>query len=76
LVGFQLSNGTAKFVTKIGMENVGLLPCVVLVEDGVTKILDPKYYIAIMYPMLKMSQFMKIYTIPRAIQKEAINLFK
>ncbi len=76
LVGFQLSNRTAKFITKIGMENAGLLPYVVLVEDGVAKILDPKYYIAIMYPMLKMSQFMKISTIPGAIQKEAINLFK
>ncbi|MBN2825146.1 MAG: hypothetical protein JXQ76_07485, partial [Campylobacterales bacterium] len=76
LVGFQLSNRTNKFVDKIGTANAGLLPYPILIENGVAKIMDPKYYIALMYPMLKMSQFMKISTIPGAIQKEAINLFK
>jgi len=76
VAGFKLSNRTNKFVKKIGLNNAGLLPYPVLIEDGVAKIMDPKYYIALMYPMLKMSQFMKISTIPGAIQKEAINLFK
>jgi uncharacterized protein (DUF302 family) len=76
VIGFKLSNRTSKFVKKIGYENAGLLPYPILIEDGVAKIMAPKYYIALMYPMLKMSQFMTISTIPGAIQKEAINVLR
>ncbi len=38
--------------------------------------LDPKYYIAVMYPMLKMSQFMKISTVPGAITKDIGKIFR
>ncbi|MEA2028321.1 MAG: hypothetical protein U9N49_05050 [Campylobacterota bacterium] len=76
VVGFKLSKRTAKFVKKIGYHNAALLPYPVLIEDGAAKLIAPKYYIALMYPMLKMSQFMTISTIPGAIQKESINLFK
>jgi len=32
--------------------------------------MDPKYYISYMYPLLQMSQFMKIATIPDAMVKD------
>ncbi|MCH9812351.1 MAG: hypothetical protein K0U47_00200 [Epsilonproteobacteria bacterium] len=76
LLGVKLGKRTSKFIGKIGTENALLLPYPVLLENGVAKILDPKYYIAISYPMLKMSQFMKISTVPGAIQSDCEKLFK
>lgn len=76
IVGMNLTNKTAKFVDKIGEENSALLPYPVLIENNKAFILDPKYYIAIMYPMLKIDQFMTISTIPEAIQKEVKKVFK
>jgi len=76
LVGIKLGNRTKKFIKKTGYNNALLLPYPILLEDGVAKILDPKYYISISYPMLKMAQFMKIATIPGAIQNECENMFK
>jgi uncharacterized protein (DUF302 family) len=76
LVGIELDKRTKKFIKKTGFENALLLPYPVLLENGEAKILDPKYYIAISYPMLKMSQFMKIATVPGAIEKDSIRLFR
>ncbi len=76
LVGVNLGKRTSKFTGKIGTNNALLLPYPVLIENGDVKILDPKYYIAISYPMLKMSQFMKISTVPGAIEKDCKKLFK
>ncbi len=76
LIGFKLGKRTAKFIKKIGTRNAALLPYPLLIEDGKAKILDPKYYIAIMYPALKMSEFMAIATIPGAIEHDANNLFR
>ncbi len=76
VIGIQLSKRTSKFVKKIGYENSGLLPYPILIENGVAKILDPKYYIAVMYPKLKMSQFMTIATIPDAIEKDCGRVFR
>lgn len=76
LLGVQLSKRTNKFIDKIGTQNAGLLPYPVLIENGEAKILDPKYYIALMYPMLKMSQFMTISTVPGAIQKDIDKIFR
>lgn len=76
LIGLQLSSRTTRFIKKAGYTNAGLLPYPILIENGEIKILDPKYYIAIMYPMLKMSQFMKIATVPGAINKEVDRLFR
>jgi uncharacterized protein related to proFAR isomerase len=76
LIGVQLGKRTSKFVKKIGVKNGALLPYPVLIEDGEAKILDPKYYISIMYPMLKMSEFMTISTVPGAIQLDCENLFR
>jgi uncharacterized protein (DUF302 family) len=76
LVGIELDKRTKKFIKKTGFENALLLPYPVLLENSEAKILDPKYYIAISYPMLKMSQFMKIATIPGAIEKDSARVFK
>jgi len=76
ILGVKLSKRTSKFVKKTGYQNAGLLPYPVLIENGEVKILDPKYYIAIMYPKLKMSQFMKIATVPGAIGKDIDRIFR
>ncbi len=76
LLGVKLGKRTSKFVKKIGVKNGALLPYPVLIEGGEAKILDPKYYIAVMYPMLKMSEFMTISTVPGAIQLDCENLFR
>ncbi len=76
LVGVKLSPETSKFIKKIGVENAALLPYPILLENGKAKILAPKYYIAISYPLLNMAQFMKISTIPGAIEKDCKKLFK
>ncbi len=76
LIGVNLGKRTGKFIKKVGVKNAGLLPYPILIEDGEAKILDPKYYIAVMYPMLKMSEFMKISTVPGAIQQDCENLFR
>ena len=75
-LGVKLGKRTSKFVKKTGYTNAGLLPYPVLIEDGQAKILAPQYYIAVMYPMLKMSQFMKIATIPGAIEKDCDKIFR
>jgi hypothetical protein len=53
-----------------------MLPYPILIENGKAKILDPKYYIAYMYPMLQMSEFMTIATIPDAMVKDCERVFR
>ncbi|WP_455757401.1 hypothetical protein [Sulfurimonas sp.] len=76
IIGVKLGKRTSKFVKKIGYQNAGLLPYPVLIENGEAKILAPQYYIAVMYPMLKMSQFMTIATVPGAIIKDVDKIFR
>jgi len=76
LIGVKLGKRTSKFVKKIGFQNAGLLPYPILIENGKAKILTPQYYIAIMYPQLKMSQFMTIATVPGAILKDIDRIFR
>ena len=76
LVGVNLGKRTSKFIKKTGTNNASLLPYPIWIEKGVAKIMEPKYYISINYPMLKMSNFMKIATIPDAIRNDCEKLFK
>jgi len=76
LVGIKLRKRTRKFPKKIGRNNAGMLPFPVLIEEGKAKILDPKYYIAFMYPRLQMTQFMTIATIPDAMINDAKRVFR
>ncbi len=76
LVGVKLRKRTNKFIDKIGTNNAALLPYPILIEDGKAKVLDPKYYISVMYPLLQMSEFMTIATIPGAIVKDCERVFR
>ena len=76
LIGIQLSKRTRKFTKKIGRNNAAMLPYPILIEEGKALILDPKYYISIMYLSLTMSQFMTIATIPDAMKKDCENIFR
>jgi len=76
LIGIKLSKRTRKFTKKIGRNNAAMLPLPVLIENGKAMILDPKYYIAFMYPLLKMSEFMTIATVPDAMVKDSQRVFK
>jgi len=76
LIGIKLSKRTTKFIKRIGRNNAGMLPYPILIKDGKAKILDPKYYISIMYPMLTMSEFMTIATVPDAMKKDCEKIFK
>jgi len=76
LVGVKLSKRTKKFPKKIGTKNAGMLPYPLLIENGEAKILDPKYYLALMYPQLTMEEFMTIATVPEAISKDCSKVFR
>jgi len=76
LVGYDLSKRTAKFPEKIGIEKAGLLPYTILIENNEARILAPKFYLAVSYPQLTMGQFMKIATVPGAIEKDLSKPFK
>jgi len=76
LIGVKLSKRTKKFPKKIGTKNAGMLPYPLLIEDGEAKILDPKYYLALMYPQLTMEEFMTIATVPEAISKDCSKVFR
>jgi len=76
LIGVQLGKRTNKFTGRIGTNNAALLPYPILIENGEAKIMDPKYYISVMYPLLQMSEFMTIATVPGAIIKDCERVFK
>ncbi|MFA6196789.1 MAG: hypothetical protein WC656_09110 [Sulfurimonas sp.] len=76
MIGVELDKRTSKFVKKIGYLNSGLLPYPILIENGEAKILEPRFYISVMYPMLKMSEFMTIATIPGAITADCDKVFR
>jgi hypothetical protein len=76
LLGMKLNHKRSKFVDKIGYQNAALLPYPLLIEAGKAKILDPKYYIAVMYPQLSISNFMGISNTPRSIEKECRKIFR
>jgi hypothetical protein len=52
------------------------MPYPILLEGGVAKMLNPKYYLAVSYPMLKMSQFMAIASVPDDMIDECEVMFK
>ena len=76
LLGYDLSKRTKKFVKKIGRANAAILPWCVSIENGQASALNAKYYIAISYPLLTMTEFMGIATVPGAITKELEKAFK
>ncbi len=76
LVGVKLGKRTAKFTSKIGTNNAALLPYPLVIQNDEAKILEPKYYISVMYPLLQMSEFMTIATVPGAVIKDCEKVFR
>lgn len=72
----ELDKRTSGFVKKIGTQNGEILPYAVLIEGGQAKALNAKYYIAISYPLLTMTEFMGIATVPDAVTKGLQKIFK
>ncbi|MGD9970508.1 MAG: hypothetical protein AB7S65_08625 [Sulfuricurvum sp.] len=72
----DMDRRTNGFVKKIGTQNAELLPWAVLIENGQAKALSAKYYIAISYPLLTMSEFMTIATVPGAVEVDLKKIFK
>ena len=76
LVGFDLDDKIEAFPDKIGRQNAVLLPYTIKIEGNEATILHPKYYIAISYPALSMSDFMKISSVPGEIEDAIKAVFK
>jgi len=70
LYGVNLGKRTMKFTDKIGTQNAGLLPWMVLVEDGKATAMRADYYIAISYQLLDLMGFATIMTVPGAVIKD------
>lgn len=76
LYGVKLNARTMKFVDKIGVQNAGILPWMILVEDNKATALRADYMIAISYPLLDLGGFMGIMTVPGAVEKDVSKYFK
>ena len=86
LYGVNLARRTMKFPDKIGVQNAGLLPWMVLIEnkteDGketgiaIATAMRADYYIAISYPLLDLMGFATIMTVPGAVIKDLEKYFK
>ena len=76
VLGYDLSAKTERFVSEIGRANAALLPWIVVLENGKAQTLNPKYYIALCYPLLDMSGFMGIATVPGDIKRELERMFR
>lgn len=76
LLGVQLDKRTTKFAKKIGANNASVIPYTILIEDGKAKVLAPKYNLALHYPLLSMTGFMTIATVPGAILKDCKKIFQ
>ncbi len=76
LLGVQLDKRTTKFAKKIGANNASVIPYTILIEDGEAKVLAPKYNLALHYPLLSMTGFMTIATVPGAILKDCKKIFQ
>ena len=76
LLGVKLDKRTTKFAKKIGAQNASVIPYTILIENGEAKVLAPKYNLALHYPLLSMTGFMTIATVPGAILKDCGKIFK
>jgi hypothetical protein len=76
LLGYDLGKRTKKFVKKIGRANAAILPYSISIENGKATSLEAKYYIALNYPLLSMTTFTTIATVPGAITKDLKRPFK
>lgn len=66
LLGYDLGKRTKKF----GRANAAVLPYTISIENGQATSLEAKYYLAVSYPLLTMTEFTTIATVPGAIKKD------
>ena len=77
LIGHKMSESNNKFINVVNAEeNSQILPYQSMVKDGKAFMLDPKYYLPLSLPLLTMTDFMKIRTIPDDIEAELKKDFK
>jgi hypothetical protein len=76
LLGYDLDKRTKKFVEKIGRANAAVLPYCISIGNGAANSMEAKYYLAVSYPLLTMSEFTTIATVPGAITKDLTKPFK
>lgn len=76
LIGYDLDKRTKKFVEKIGRANAAVLPYCISIENGLASAMEAKYYLAVSYPLLTMTEFTTIATVPGAITKDLEKPFK
>jgi len=76
LFGVNLTKRTMKFVDKIGTENAGILPWMILIEEDKATALRADYIIALSYPLLDLGGFIEIMTVPGAVEKDIRKYFK
>jgi len=77
LLGHKMSQSNNQFLSIVNAEeNSQLLPYQSMVKDGKAFMLDPKYYLPLSLPLLTMTDFMKIRTIPDDIEAELKKDFK
>ena len=76
-IAMPTETGEASYVGAInGQNNAAFLPYMVVIKDGVAKMMHPKYYLAISNPMLSMGDFMGISGTPGDIEDYITALFK
>lgn len=69
LCGVGLPDGIEEFNEKLDtMEQSHLLPYMVLIENGEANILHAKFFLALSFPQLTMTEFMKIMSVPGNIE--------
>lgn len=69
LCGVGLPDGLEKFNEKLEtMDQSHLLPYMVLIENGGANILHAKFFMALSFPQLSMTEFMKIMSVPGNIE--------
>ena len=76
LVGIIMSKNSEKFIETIGENNALVLPYTMLIEDGKAYALHAKFYLAMSYPLLILTEFMKISSVPVAIERKLKKSFK
>lgn len=76
LVGVKMSKNSENFIEVIGEDNALVLPYTLLIEDGKAYALHAKFYLAMSYPLLSLGQFMKISSVPDAIERKLKKSFK
>jgi hypothetical protein len=77
LVGHKLKFIDNKFLNKIHAENnAQILPYESMIKDNKAYMMDPKFYLSLSLPLLTITDFMKISTVPDVIEKNLRSFYK